>query len=98
MSREGKEFPVHVIEYALRKSGGGCERCGSKEQIEINHILPIWFAAEYFPQIASWALKSAQNAEALCHKCHVEYHRENDEIKFMEQAMVLITLMGDLLL
>lgn len=91
MSRSGKEFPGHVIEYALRKSGGVCERCQSPERIEVHHILPIWVAQEYFPQLATFALISAQNAQALCHECHTEEHR-GDESRFFIQAMYLLSL------
>jgi predicted HNH restriction endonuclease len=94
--RRGKEFPPSVIEQDFRKSGGSCERCGSKERIEIHHILPIWFAAEYFPQLASFALISAENAQAVCHSCHVKIHRPGaDESEFYNQAIYLLSLFGN---
>ncbi len=95
MSRSGKEFPPSVIEYAFRKSGGSCERCGSKERLEVHHILFIWYAEQYFPQLASWALKSAENARCLCHRCHVLVHQENDKSELEAQAAYLISLFGN---
>lgn len=95
-NRAGKEFPSSVIEYAFRKSGGSCERCGSKERIEVHHILPIWFAAEYFPQLAKHALISAENAQCVCHSCHVKIHRPDaDESEFFNQATYLLALFGN---
>lgn len=94
-NRAGKEFPSSVIEHAFRKSGGSCERCGSKERIEVHHILFIWYAAEYFPQLASWALKSAENAQCLCHDCHVKVHQENNEAELNAQAARLLALFGN---
>lgn len=96
MGRAGKEFPASVIEYAFRKSGGCCEQCGSKERLEVHHILPIWFAAEYFPQLASYALISAQNARLLCHQCHTEKHKPGkDDSEFTLQAFYLLSLFGN---
>lgn len=92
MRRAGREFPPATKEYAYRRSGGSCEQCGSKEQIEMDHILPLWYAAEYFPQLAKFALKSAENIRCLCHNCHLKKHQDNDVIVFTAQAMYLLSL------
>ncbi len=92
MSRQGKEFPSYVIDLSFRRSGGACEQCGSKENIEVHHILPIWVAAQYFPQLASMVLKSAENAKCLCSNCHDELHRRNDFTVFNSQAALLIAI------
>lgn len=97
MSRSGKEFGAAEIEYAFRKSGGCCEQCGSKERLEVDHILAIWYAEQYFPQLASWVLKSAQNAQVLCHSCHTEKHRHEDFNAYNQQASILVKMMGDYL-
>lgn len=94
MSRNGKEFPSYVIEYAYRKYDCKCSRCGGQSDLEVHHILPLWVAAEYFPSLAAWVLKDAANAELVCGKCHDEIHRHNDFDVFNRQALQLLELMG----
>lgn len=98
MSRGGKEFSPAVIDFAFRRAEGKCEDCGSHEKIEVHHIAPIWFVAKYFPQLAVWVLKSAENARCLCSKCHHKKHIENDLLAFTAQALILLSIQGDNLL
>ena len=94
MSRSGKEFPSYVVDYAFRKSGGACEHCGSHDNIEVHHILPLWVAAEYFPSLISSVLKGAENAQCLCTDCHDAVHRRNDFDVYNGQALILLQAMG----
>jgi 5-methylcytosine-specific restriction endonuclease McrA len=92
--RSGKEFPDHIIDAAWRRAGCECEQCGSKEDLEGDHILALWYAAEYFPQLSSWVLKSLENCRVLCHNCHVKKHRHEDYDEYNRQALVLLQMMG----
>jgi 5-methylcytosine-specific restriction endonuclease McrA len=45
---------------ALRKTGGRCARCGSRDRVEAHHVLPLLFGGTNDPE----------NAMPLCHECH----------------------------
>ena len=45
---------------ALRKTGGRCARCGSRDRVEAHHRVSL----------VDGGTNSAANAEALCFKCH----------------------------
>lgn len=74
MGRKGKEFPYRVKKEAIERAGNKCERCGSTERLQVHHRLAIWFASEFFPQIANHVLTSIRNAEVLCAECHDKHH------------------------
>ncbi|MFE6226886.1 HNH endonuclease [Streptomyces sp. NPDC057854] len=47
---------------ALARDGFACVRCGEREGLEVDHVLPI-------AQGGSWTL---DNAQTLCKGCHRE--------------------------
>ncbi|WP_420833893.1 HNH endonuclease [Streptomyces antarcticus] len=50
----------HVRPRALVRDGFACVRCGAREYLEVDHILPI-------AKGGSWEL---ENAQTLCQPCH----------------------------
>ena len=51
---------------AKRRDKYACVKCGSKFNLEVNHIAPI-FGAGY-----TWSCRNhLSNLETLCHRCHV---------------------------
>jgi hypothetical protein len=80
-----EHFPAQVKEVAKRRADWKCEKCGKTDdevrQLEVHHILAVWFAKEYFSQIASHALNSLLNAQVLCSECHHKLHRNEGRNK-----------------
>jgi 5-methylcytosine-specific restriction endonuclease McrA len=50
---------------ALRKTGGRCARCGSREGVEAHHRVPL----------ADGGTNAPEQAVPLCHACHLEVTR-----------------------
>jgi 5-methylcytosine-specific restriction endonuclease McrA len=48
----------------LRAANAKCVRCGSKSDLEINHIIPL----------SQGGTNEASNLEIRCKKCHDKYH------------------------
>ena len=72
----GYRFPDSVKETALEYAQFRCERCNSVVELEIHHILPIWFFLELVPQVFLPLVNTIANAEVLCSQCHNEEHQE----------------------
>ena len=49
----------------LARASGRCERCGSREDVEAHHRLPLH----------SGGTNSPANGAALCRRCHRDAHR-----------------------
>lgn len=74
MSRPSEyEFPGHVKVKAMIRAEGKCEECGFDGTVQIHHLLPIYYATNYYPQIAPYLVASLDNAKVLCHDCHRIY-------------------------
>lgn len=60
-------------EAALSRDRFACVRCGSKDGLEVNHIVPLAYSSRHRanPRAASCA-HHMDNLETLCHSCHVE--------------------------
>lgn len=79
--RKNGEFDSRTKEHAFRKAGG-------KDQItseplgdypEVDHIIPLAWAAVNAPDIPLQYLKSSDNARVLNRETHKNRHRELDE-------------------
>jgi len=46
----------------------------------VHHVLPIFIAYNFFPEISREAITSLDNAIALCHDCHRLIHDGIDEL------------------
>ncbi|SRR6266550_393932 len=53
-----------MLEYFHAK----CKRCGSKEELEFDHVVPIEKGGQ----------DKLSNLQLLCHKCHLKKHREEN--------------------
>ena len=51
----------------MERKGGRCEWCGTKEWLEIHHVLPY----DHFPQLE----EHPDNLMLLCSRCHKKLHR-----------------------
>ncbi|MGN7135815.1 HNH endonuclease [Streptomyces pseudogriseolus] len=57
---ERRAWDRHIRPRALARDGFACTRCGARERLEVDHVLPI-------AQGGTWTL---ENAQTLCHDCH----------------------------
>jgi hypothetical protein len=58
---EGREpIPSHVRKEVWNRDGGRCVRCGSREMLEFDHIVPI----------SKGGSNTARNIELLCQNCN----------------------------
>jgi hypothetical protein len=55
-------IPDDVKQFVWRRDGGQCVKCGSKEWLEFDHIIPL----------AMGGSNSARNLQILCEKCNRE--------------------------
>ena len=56
------------------KEVGRCEKCGSVNNLQVHHIIPVRYAPELFLERANW--------QVLCRSCHqTETQREIQERK-----------------
>jgi 5-methylcytosine-specific restriction endonuclease McrA len=53
-------IPENVRIEVWRRDGGKCSRCGSRENLEYDHIVPI----------SQGGSNTARNIELLCEKCN----------------------------
>ena len=54
--------PSHTA--ILKAAKASCRKCGSKNNLEINHKIPL----------SNGGTCEASNLEILCKKCHDQYH------------------------
>lgn len=86
-----KRLSQQSRELALVSSGFKCEKCKSKENLTIHHLI-MKKAKEYmqherwFTQRCYWA-----NRICLCKNCHKQYHNFVDKIKNPEDDMKQIS-------
>jgi hypothetical protein len=59
-SYERRRIPENVRIEVWRRDGGRCARCGSRERLEYDHIVPI----------SKGGSNTARNIELLCEKCN----------------------------
>lgn len=67
------EFPGRVKVEAVRRSGHKCEECGLEGYVEVHHLLGIYYAVNFYPQIEPYLVSSIANAICLCLDCHHMY-------------------------
>lgn len=74
MSRPGNmEFSGHTKIAALKRADHKCEECGFDGYVEVHHLLAIYYAVNFYPQIAPYLVSSIDNAKVLCGDCHRHY-------------------------
>ena len=61
-SRRRERIPEHVRIAVWRRDGGKCVRCGSRENLEYDHIIPV----------SKGGSNTARNIELLCERCNRE--------------------------
>lgn len=59
-SRRLHNFSHRQRRHVLKRAGHRCERCGSSESLEVDHILPVW----------NGGTNALENGQALCVPCH----------------------------
>jgi len=57
-----EQIPDEVKIFVWRRDGGRCVKCGSKENLEFDHIIPI----------SKGGSNTARNIQLLCEKCNRE--------------------------
>ena len=57
-----RKIPEDVRIYVWRRDEGKCRKCGSKEKLEYDHIIPV----------SKGGSNTARNIELLCEKCNRE--------------------------
>lgn len=83
-NRNEYKFPAY-LKYEVRENQQYCcANCGKHDSevgtLQIHHVLPIYIAYNFFPQITQDALRSIENAVGLCENCHTKVHRQIDEL------------------
>jgi hypothetical protein len=61
-SQQRERIPEHVRIAVWRRDGGKCVRCGSRENLEYDHIIPV----------SKGGSNTARNIELLCERCNRE--------------------------
>lgn len=74
--RVGREFPLRVQKQAKRLYNNECAITGSKENLELHHILPIFWAVLYLPNHDKELIRSVHNALPLETKVHDKVHAQ----------------------
>lgn len=59
---DSRRIPVEVQRKVWRRDGGKCAKCGSREKLEFDHIIPL----------SKGGSNTARNIELLCEKCNRE--------------------------
>lgn len=94
--RYNREFSRETKDEALRRAEYICEQCGvahDTSPLQIHHILGLWYAYNFHPEISSVVLKSIENAMAVCNDCHQELHNSEWWKEEMDdQATFLFTI------
>ena len=68
LAKEGRErIPEEVRHEVWRRDGGKCGRCGSRENLEFDHVIPL----------AKGGSNTPRNIEMLCEQCN---RQKSDDI------------------
>ncbi len=62
----GGNFPLKVRQALLEAARHKCQRCGSTERLEADHIEPLWLGGE----------PTFENGQVLCRVCHLRKSKE----------------------
>lgn len=60
----------------MQRDGYACVRCGSKNDLEVNHIYPLGATERTGHRFAESCEHHLDNLETLCHNCHLEATRQ----------------------
>jgi 5-methylcytosine-specific restriction endonuclease McrA len=84
-------FSEETKRLAKERAGNVCEGCGkpgSKTRLEVDHLIPIWFA-QHYPMFAPAVINSLANSRILCPDCHSKrMHYEVDEILMLAHGVM----------
>lgn len=84
--RKNAEFSKNTMEEVVHLQKSRCEHCKRKltpEEYTFHHILPLWYAAIFFPDLSCAALKNVLNCQLLCRACHdLEHGQEFPKSKY----------------
>lgn len=85
------EFSHNTKKEALERAHNVCEGCGkpgTKAKLEVDHLIPVFFALKY-PLFAQEVIKSLANARVLCQECHSKrMHYEESEIMLLAYGVM----------
>src|SRR5205807_2578853 len=81
--RNVHEFNALERERIFKRDGYQCQMpgCGSTEQLEVNHILPIKYGGSH----------GLVNGITLCHKCHASIYRRELQFTTLFQNLIRAT-------
>lgn len=57
-----------VKKLVKKRSNYCCAKCGARNELEVDHIVPLAEGGSEF---------DADNLQVLCHKCHIEKHKND---------------------
>lgn len=95
------EFNPGTRRMAIQQAGYGCEACQAVyrvkqiQTLQAHHLLPIWFAANFYPELSAGIVKGIGNAVILCPNCHDQLHDREESFHqiyhvFARQALISI--------
>jgi 5-methylcytosine-specific restriction endonuclease McrA len=84
------EFSGRTKVEALKRAGHRCEECGFDGYVEVHHLLAIYYAVNFYPQIAPYLVASLDNAKVLC----PDHHRMYDANSKSEHSYYAAKLLG----
>lgn len=97
--RSKYEFSKKTKIDALKRDNFTCVDCNKKKKetrggyLQVHHIVPIWFAVNYLPNITPSVLSSLENAVCLCVDCHEKRHitETKKEYIFLAQSLLSVS-------
>lgn len=90
VNRRYYKFSSEVRDAALTNAGFRCEWCGTKRELGLDHIVPIFLAAR-MRCLSAEVIRSLANARCLCDSCHKKRHEEEldeQKIGLLVQALL----------
>jgi 5-methylcytosine-specific restriction endonuclease McrA len=66
-----KYIPLKTKRELYKRAKNKCEDCGSKEKLEVHHIIPVQKRQNH----------KLENLKLLCHECHMKIPKRRREIK-----------------
>ena len=83
-NRKKFQFDGFVRKETRERQEQTCGHCGKHNSevgpLEVHHVLPIYIAFNFFPEVTLAAITSLDNAVGLCHDCHRLIHDGIDDL------------------
>lgn len=70
-------FGNKAKDYIFKKYGMKCLKCGSEENIQIDHIIPVWYG--FNRKIELKQINNVDNLQVLCRSCNARRSPETIE-------------------